>query len=72
MGRVYVDGGATIRGFLVAGRLDEIVVTVVPVVLGGGISPFGQLTAEVELSLVQVEEFDFGYVQLRYAVGAVV
>ncbi len=69
VGRIYVDGGATIRGFLAAGRLDEIVVTVIPVVLGGGISPFGRPEAERELALLDVVPFEFGFVQLRYAVG---
>ena len=68
--RIYVDGGATTQGFLAAGRLNELVVTVIPVVLGGGISPFGRLEAEVKLTLLGVEEFDFGFVQMRYAVGA--
>ena len=38
---VYVDGGATIQGFLSQGLLDEITVTVIPVVLGEGIPLFG-------------------------------
>ena len=50
--------------------MSRLVVTVIPVVLGGGISPFGRLEAEVKLTLLGVEEFDFGFVQMRYAVGA--
>jgi dihydrofolate reductase len=69
---IYVDGGATTQSFLAAGRLNEIIVTVIPVLLGGGISPFGRLETEVKLSLLGVEEFDFGFVQMRYAVGAIV
>ena len=66
---IYVDGGATIQGFLAAGLLNEIVVTMIPVVLGGGITPFGQLESEVQLTLLGAQEFDFGFVQMRYAVG---
>lgn len=66
---IYADGGSTIQSFLAAGRLNELVVTVIPVVLGGGISPFGRLDAEVTLTLLGVEEFGFGFVQMRYAVG---
>lgn len=38
---VYVDGGAMVRNTLEADRLDELIATVVPVVLGGGIPLFG-------------------------------
>ena len=67
---IYVDGGATIQGFLAAGLLNEITVTVIPAILGGGISPFSQLDTEVALTMLHAEVFDFGFVQIRYAVGA--
>ena len=67
---IYVDGGATVRGFLSAGRLDEIIVTVIPIVLGGGISPFGELESEVVLTQLEAKVFDFGFVQIAYSVGA--
>lgn len=38
---VYVDGGATVQQALAADRLDELIVTVVPVVLGRGVPLFG-------------------------------
>ncbi|MEZ4323425.1 MAG: dihydrofolate reductase family protein [Myxococcota bacterium] len=37
---VYVDGGAIVQQVLEADRLDELVVTVVPLVLGGGVPLF--------------------------------
>lgn len=67
---IYVDGGRTTQGFLSAGRLSEIIVTVIPIVLGSGISPFGILEDEVNLTLLSAKEFDSGFVQMRYAVGA--
>ena len=63
-------GGATIQGFLAAGLVDEIIVTVIPVVLGGGISPFGKMASEVALTQLHAEVFDFGFVQITYSVGA--
>ena len=65
---VYVDGGATIQSFLADGLVDELTVTVIPVVLGGGISLFGPMEKDIKLHHVRTESFDFGFVQLTYAV----
>ena len=34
--RVYVDGGSVVSAFLAAGLLDDLTVSIIPVVLGGG------------------------------------
>jgi dihydrofolate reductase len=65
---VYVDGGATIQGFLADGLVDEITVTVIPVILGGGISLFGPLEEDVQLTHVRTRAFAFGFVQSVYSV----
>ena len=67
---VYVDGGNIIQGFLAAGLVDEITVTVVPVILGGGIPLFGPLDHDVELTHVRTIAYDFGFVQTTYSVKA--
>lgn len=66
--RVYVDGGATISGFLSVGLLSEITVTVIPVALGGGIPLFSCLSGPVDFTLLGVKPYDFGFVQLKYKV----
>ena len=40
---VYVDGGRMVQQALQAGRLDELIVTVVPMLLGGGVRLFGDV-----------------------------
>ncbi len=40
---VYVDGGQLVRQALAADRVDEMVLTMVPIVLGGGVPLFGPL-----------------------------
>jgi|APSaa5957512535_1039671.scaffolds.fasta_scaffold45083_2 dihydrofolate reductase len=65
---VYVDGGATIQRYLRAGLIDELILTRVPVLLGSGISLFGELDADVVLRHVSTEGFANGMVQSRYVV----
>ncbi|VXB38114.1 Dihydrofolate reductase [Plantibacter sp. T3] len=50
-GRVYIDGGRTIQAFLGAGLVDEITVSVAPVLIGSGARLFGDLDADVRLRL---------------------
>lgn len=62
--RAYIDGGATIRQFLAAGLIDDITVSVIPILLGDGIPLFGG--TEHPLALEAVEQWPTGLVQLRY------
>ena len=64
--RVYVDGGALIRSFLRAHLVDDITLSVIPVVLGDGIPLFGDGIPERRLRLAGGQAFASGLVQLRY------
>lgn len=66
---VYVDGGDVIRQALDAGRIDEMVVTVVPVVLGAGHPLFAGVKQRRALERVGCEGIGHGMVQLRYRVA---
>jgi len=63
----YVDGGITIQRFLAAGLVNELTVTLIPVLLGEGRPLFGALKQDVKLKLVRSKAYDFGFVQLTYA-----
>jgi dihydrofolate reductase len=65
---VYVDGGRTIQGFLAEGLVDEITVTVIPVILGSGIPLFGSVDDDIRLTHVRTTAYDFGFVQTTYSV----
>lgn len=65
---VYVDGGNTIQRFLAAGLIDQITVTVIPVLLGGGIRLFGPLDDDINLVHLKTKHFEFGFVQTTYEV----
>jgi dihydrofolate reductase len=68
VGRVYVDGGATIRQWLGAGLIDRMTVSVVPVLIGEGIPLFGGTAGDIRLELERCETFPGGMVQRTYAV----
>jgi dihydrofolate reductase len=65
----YVDGGRTIQGFLAAGLIDRLIVTRVPVLIGGGVPLFGALPRDVRLRHVQTQAYPSGLVQSEYAIG---
>jgi len=41
--KLYIDGGKTIQSFLKEDLIDEMVITTIPTLLGGGFSLFGEL-----------------------------
>jgi dihydrofolate reductase len=64
--RVYVDGGALIRSFLGEGLIDDVTLSVIPILLGKGIPLFGG-TAH-RLALLASRSFPNGLVQLHYTI----
>ena len=64
--RVYVDGGADIRDFLAAGLIDDLTLSIVPVLLGKGIPLFGAEVPELRLQLESSRQYLSGLVQLHY------
>jgi dihydrofolate reductase len=65
--RIYVDGGQTIQSFLRARLIDEITVTTIPVLLGGGIPLFGELGLTVAVRLDRSQAFEKTSAQLLRA-----
>lgn len=64
--RVYVDGGAVISQFLAAGLVDDLTISILPIVLGDGIRLFHPPLPECALALEGTRAFPTGLVQLRY------
>ncbi len=65
---VYIDGGLTIQGFLAESLVDEITVTQIPVLLGGGKPLFGRLEKDIGLDLIESRSYRCGFVQSKYAI----
>jgi dihydrofolate reductase len=55
--KCYIDGGKTIQSFLKADLIDEIIVTTIPILLGGGPTLFGDLHQPLEFKLKYQKEF---------------
>lgn len=52
---LYVDGGKTIQRFLVDDLIDELIITEIPLLLGGGERLFGQLGKRLAFELIGTE-----------------
>jgi dihydrofolate reductase len=66
--RVYVDGGRTVHQFLRAGLVADLTLSRVPVLIGTGHTPFGELTADIPLEHVRTRTYAGGMVQTTYRV----
>ena len=64
-GPLYLDGGALIRSFLDEGLVDELIVTIVNVILGRGAPLFAGVHRYKRLELTSVTPYPSGLVQLR-------
>ncbi len=64
--RVYVDGGQVIQSFLREGLINDMVITTIPVLIGGGRPLFGYLAQDTDLELVWSRTFPSGLVQSGY------
>lgn len=55
--RLYIDGGTTIRNFLKEDLIDEIVLSTIPILLGGGVSLFSELPNQLKFELLETKTF---------------
>ena len=65
----YIDGGATITSFIDLGLLDEICVTQIPILLGGGLPLFGKIDRHIKLENAEVAAFSNDFIQWKYRIS---
>jgi dihydrofolate reductase len=64
--KLYIDGGRTIQSFLDLDLIDELRITTIPILLGGGAPLFGDLSAALMFEHVKTEVFLGALVQSWY------
>jgi len=64
--RVYIDGGETVKGFLVKDLIDELTITRLPIILGSGRTLFGAVPFDLHYQHVSTQTFSTGAVQSKY------
>jgi dihydrofolate reductase len=63
---IYVDGGKTISQFLNLALIDELTLSIIPVILGSGIPLFNHILQESWCRLVSSQSYSNGLLQLKY------
>ena len=64
---LYIDGGLTIRRFLAEDLIDEIIISRLPILLGGGIPLFGDLPGHLMFKHIETKILLDEIVSSRYS-----
>lgn len=69
-GKLLIIGGGKLNAsFLEAGLIDEIILSVHPILLGQGIKLFDSKETDIKLNPFSVKQLDEGLIQIRYEVA---
>ncbi|MDH4263640.1 MAG: dihydrofolate reductase family protein [Spirochaetia bacterium] len=69
---IYLDGGGMlVQEMLRLNLIDEMIISIIPILLGEGISLFGKLNADINLKLLSCKKFNSGLAQLHYTLNKV-
>ncbi|MDB5239535.1 MAG: bifunctional deaminase-reductase protein [Spirosoma sp.] len=64
---IWLIGGGQLNTVLLnAGLIDELIISIAPIVLGTGIPLFGPTAMETSWTLAKTESFDTGFIQSTY------
>ncbi len=66
MNNLYIDGGVTIQNFMKEDLIDELIISAIPIVLGGGSPLFGDLVSPLDFTLKGVTTYLDEVVQTHY------
>ena len=65
--QLYIDGGATIQSFLKEDLIDDLIITTIPIILGGGTPLFTLLNNELNFDLIASDVYLNQLVQSSYS-----
>ena len=63
---LYIDGGKTIQSFLKEDMIDEMIITIIPILLGKGIPLFSDLNVPLEFQCIESKIYLGKVVQNRF------
>lgn len=63
---IYVDGGVTISNFLNANLIDQMIISIIPVILGSGIPLFNKINKDKWFRLISSRAYSNGLIQMQY------
>lgn len=63
---LYIDGGLVIQNFLAEDMIDELIITRIPILLGGGIPLFKELSESLKFVHRNTEVYDNALVKSHY------
>lgn len=63
---LYIDGGKTIQFFLEADKIDDMIITTIPLLLGGGIPLFSVMHQSLQFKCIQSKLFLDSIVQNHF------
>jgi dihydrofolate reductase len=63
-----VGGSQLIKVFLEEGLVQDMIIFIVPVILGSGIPLFDRIVKEIRLKMVNTERYESGLVKLEYEI----
>jgi dihydrofolate reductase len=66
--RLYIDGGKLIQNCLLAGMLDEMIITQIPIILGSGIPLFVEFENSIHLEHKETQVIGVGLVKNHYLI----
>ncbi|WP_371186071.1 dihydrofolate reductase family protein [Thalassotalea maritima] len=63
---LYIDGGNTIQQFLADDLIDEMIITTIPILLGGGIALFADLATPLTFKHIKADRYLDAIIQNHY------
>lgn len=64
--RAYIDGGKIVQSFIRAGLIEDIILTLIPILIGSGKRLFGEISEDIDLKLLNMENYPSGLIQTQY------
>lgn len=64
--RLYIDGGSTIQSFLKEDLIDELIISTIPIILGGGHPLFSELNTPLNFEFIETKTFLNQITQTKY------